>query len=181
MYILIKLFQITLLLFVSFTLHLIPWTPSLLIENIVNFSILGLFIVAGYLVYLVMKRLYDAQKKRNVYISTIYALLLFSYLGIFAIGQIGVSLGESKYMKSYDYDSFTFYTYRTVDGGTEVSMQDAHLPIRSLPIATFPDKNVSLKKEETFLYAVADTLYVKIYDFKHNTIMEDFNIKEKND
>ena len=175
MYILIKLFQITLLLFISFTLHLIAWTPSLLIENIVNFTIIGLFIAAGYLVYLVMKRVYETQKKRNIYSSTLYALLLFCYLGVFAIAQIGVSFGKSKYLKSYAYDTSTFYTYQTVDGGTEVSMKDAHLPIRSLSIATFSDKNVSLKKDDTSLYAVADNLYVKIYDFKNNTIIEDLN------
>ncbi|RLA57522.1 MAG: hypothetical protein DRQ78_13395, partial [Epsilonproteobacteria bacterium] len=76
MYVFIKLLQITLLLFTSLTLAIIPWIPSLLIENIVNFTTVGLFLASGYLVYFVVKRLYDTQKKRNVYISTGYTLLL---------------------------------------------------------------------------------------------------------
>ncbi len=124
MYVLIKLFQITLLLFTSLTLAIIPWVPSLLIENIVNFTRVGLFIWAGYFVYLIIKKLEITQKKRYIYKNAAYTLLLFTYMGVFALAQIGVSSGKSKYVKTYAFEALTFYTYETVEGGTEVSLKD---------------------------------------------------------
>jgi len=167
MYVFIKLLQITLLLFTSLTLAIIPWIPSLLIENIVNFTTVGLFLASGYLVYFVVKRLYDTQKKRNVYISTGYTLLLLSYLGFFAIAQIGVSLGKSTHVKTYDFKEITLYTYATVGGGTEISTKDAQLPIRSVPIATYPYDSIVLKKVDTTVYAIGEKIDVKIYDLKN--------------
>ena len=148
MYILTKILQITLLLFASLTLHIIPWIPSLLIENIVNFSIIGLFIFAGYLVYLVMKKIYSVEKKRNIYLNATYTILLFSYIGFFAILQIAVSFGKSHYLKTYEFEDVTFYTYLTTNGSTEVSIKEENLVLRSLPIASLPYVQIDLKKEE---------------------------------
>ena len=168
MYILKKFFQITLVLFMSLTLHIIPWVPSLTIENIVNFGIVGLFIIAGYLVYLIIKKLYHTQKKTNVYKSTTYTLLLLAYIGAFAIFQIGVSLGKSKYIKTYTFGDENFYTYKTTQGGTEVSKKDAFLPIRSLPLATFTHPVIELQKKEEKVYAIAEGISKELYDLSKN-------------
>lgn len=181
MYIFIKIFQITLVLLVSLTLHIIHWVPSLLIENVVNLSIIGLFIFAGYLVYLIMQRLYRGDKKKNIYKSIAYTFLLFTYLGIFAIAQIGISIGESRYMKTYAFDDVTFYTYKTIEDATEVSKKDDFLPMRSLPIATFDDVAILLQKEGNYLYAKGDDIHSRVYDFKNNKPFEHLKNKEKND
>ncbi len=181
MYSFIKLLQITLLLFLSLTLGIIPWIPSLLVENIVNFSIVGIFIAAGYLVYLIIKKLHHAQKKINIYKSTAYTLLLFAYLGFFAIAQIGVSLGKSQYIKTYAFEHLTFYTYE-MDGGTEVSIKEMGLPIRSLPIAFFADTAIVLRKEGKYIYAIGKDVHESVYDLKENISTEQLkNMKENND
>jgi len=167
MYILTKFFQITLLLLLSLILHIIPWKPSWGIENIVNFSIVGLFVLSGYLVYLSVKKLYVTQKKRNLYKSAAYTFLLLSYLGVFAITQIGLSFGNSKYLKTYKFENVTFYTYETVDGGTEISTKDARFPIRSVPIATFPYEMMDLIEDGKIIYAVTEDKKVKVYDLKN--------------
>jgi len=167
MYILTKFFQITLLLLLSLILHIIPWKPSWVIENIVNFSIVGLFVLAGYLVYLIVKKLYVTQKKTNLYKSAAYTFLLLSYLGVFAIVQIGLSFGNSTYLKTYEFKNVIFYTYETVDGGTEISTKDARFPIRSVPIATFPYEMMDLIEDGKTIYAVTEDKKVKVYDLKN--------------
>ena len=167
MYIFIKLLQMTFLLFVSLTLAIIPWVPSLLVENVVNFSIIGLFIVAGYLVYLIMREIYQRQEHRNIYKNTAYTLLFFTYVGLFAIVQIGISLTKSSYMKTYTFDNLTFYTYKSDEGSTEVSMKEKTLPLRSLPIASFEYMDVVLEKKGDVLYAIGKGVEEKVYDFKN--------------
>jgi hypothetical protein len=178
MYIFIKLLQITLLLFISLTLAVIPWIPSLVTENIVNFTIVGFFILAGYLVYLTIKRLDAMQKKRKIYKNTAYTLLFFTYIGLFAIAQIGVSLGKSKYVKTYEFEALTFYIYETIEGSSEVSLKEAWLPMRSVPIATFPYAEIILNKEEMYLYGVGEDIHIKVYDFKNNMAMNTIQTKE---
>jgi len=182
MYIFIKLLQITFLLFASLTLAIIPWMPSLLVENIVNFTRVGLFIVAGYLVYLIMKRVYDTQEKKNVYKNTVYTLLLLAYLGLFAILQIGVSLAKSTYVQTYAFEHLTFYTYKSDKGNIEVSMKDENLPIRTVPIATSFYMPIILEKKENYLYAIGEGVNTKVYDFKNNiSITNITNTKENNE
>jgi len=168
MYIFKKIFQITLVLLVSLTLHVIHWIPSWFVENVVNFTIVGLFIIAGYIVYLIIKKLYNVDKNRNIYKSTAYTLFLFAYISIFAIAQIGISVGKSKYMKTYEFDNEIFYTYKMAQGGTEVSKKDAFLPIRSLPFASFPYLLIELQKKDKKVYAVAEGIHKEIYDLNKN-------------
>jgi len=182
MYIFIKLLQMTLVLFASLTLAIIPWVPSLLVENIVNFMIVGLFIFAGYLAYLVVKRLYEKNKRKNLYLSAMYSFLLFTYMGLFAIFQIGVSLSKSEYMKTYTFEHLTFYTYKKNGVSIEVSMKDKNLPIRTVPIASSFYMPIVLEKKEYYLYAIGEGVNTKVYDFKNNiSITNITNTKENND
>jgi hypothetical protein len=181
MYIFIKLLQITLLLFASLTLAIIPWVPSLLIENIVNFTRVGLFIAAGYLVYLIMQRVHLAKRKRNLYISAAYTLVLFIYLGLFAILQIGVSLSKSVYVKTYSFEHLIFYTYEKNDESTEISIKESHLPIRSVPIYTSFTMPLILEKKENYLYAIGEGVHIKVYDFINNSPIKNITSKEKHE
>ncbi|HIQ46634.1 MAG TPA: hypothetical protein EYH57_03335 [Sulfurovum sp.] len=181
MYIFIKLLQITLLLFVSFTLALVPWIHSSLLDNIVNFTIIGLFIATGYLVYLIIQSVHYSQKKRNLYISAFYAFLIFSYLGLFAILQIGVSMSKSQYVQTYVFEPYTFYTYKTTDGAIEVSQKDKHLPIRSLPIALFDQAPIVLEKKENYIYAVGEGFNIKVYDLKNDIPVKQLNNKDEHE
>jgi len=176
-----RLLQITFLLFTSLTLAIIPWIPSFLIENIVNFMIVGLFILAGYLAYLLVKKLYENNKKKNLYITAMYSFLLFTYMGLFAILQIGVSLSKSEYIQTYTFGKNIFYTYKTDKGETKVSMKEGSLPIRSLPIATSFYMPIILKKKENYLYALGEGVNEKVYDFKNNISITNIINKEKND
>ena len=171
----------TLLLFASLTLAIIPWIPSLLVENIVNFTIVGLFILAGYMAYLIVKRLYENNKRKNLYLSAMYSFLLFTYMGLFSIFQIGVSLSQGEYMKTYTFEHLTFYTYKKNDVSIEVSMKDENLPIRTVPIASSFYMPIVLEKKENYLYAIGEGVNTKVYDFKNNISITNIINKEKDD
>ncbi|MDQ7085624.1 MAG: hypothetical protein Q9M36_12250 [Sulfurovum sp.] len=166
MYILIKILQSTVLLLASLTLHIIPWVPSWTIENIVNFTSIGLFIWVGYLFYLIIKKLSEIQKKPNIYKSAIVAALLFTYLGGVAILQIGISIGKSTHIKTYLFENEIFYTYKTLAGAIEVSRKDGVLPIRSVPLKTFTYKKVELVQKGLKIYALVEGRLQGIYTVK---------------
>ena len=64
--------------------------------------------------------------------------------------------------------------YRNVDLSYEVSVKESTLPLRSLPIASFTNDLIILKKEKEYIYASGEDIYEKIYNLNKNT-------KENND
>ncbi|MFT5662154.1 MAG: hypothetical protein ACI9TV_002802 [Sulfurimonas sp.] len=166
--------QITVYLFLSFTLNIIEWVPSLMLENIVNVSIIFLYILSVFFVYKIIRNIYDQQTKKILWKIIVYTVLLLSYIGFWAIATIGVGYGKSTYVESYKFDEKLFYVYQNVDLSYEVSVKESNLPLRSLPIASFTDNLITLKKEKHYIYATGKGLYEKIYNLKKN-------MKENND
>jgi hypothetical protein len=171
--------QITAFLFLSFTLNIIEWVPSLALENIVNTSIIILFIISVFFVYKTIRITYEQQTKKALWKIVIYTVFLLSYMGGFAILMIGVASGKSTYIESYTFDKKSFYVYENVASFYEVSVKDStlqirSLPIRSLPIASFKNKSIVLKKDKEYLYAIGEDIYKKVYNL-------DKNMKEKYD
>jgi hypothetical protein len=166
--------QITAFLFLSFTLNIIEWVPSLALENIVNTSIIILFIISVFFVYKTIRITYEQQTKKALWKIVIYTVFLLSYMGGFAILMIGVASGKSTYIESYTFDNKSFYVYENVASFYEVSVKDFTLPIRSLPIASFKNKSIVLKKDKEYLYAIGEGIYKKVYNL-------DKNMKEKYD
>ena len=169
-----RFIQITAFLVFSFTLTIIQWIPSKTLENIVNTSIIILFIVAVFFVYKTIRFAYDKQVKKALWKIILYTVLLLSYIGAFAILMIGVASAKSTYIASYTFDDKLFYVYKSVDSFYEISLKDPVLPIRSLPIASFNDTLVILKKDKKYIYALGQKINERIYNLQTN-------MKEKND
>lgn len=125
---------ITLLLFISISLDIIPWIPSLLVENIVNSVIIILYIACVFLVYKFVLNIYNQQIEKKVYKNTFYAIVLLIYIGAFSIMQIGISLTKSTFVESYMHENSIFYVYKDSNSSYEVSLKEKNLPIRSVPI-----------------------------------------------
>jgi len=176
----IKLFlHISLLLFVSFTLSIIDWVPSFFVENIVNFCIISLYILAVFYLYKTIKIHYDEQEHKVLYKSIVLTTLFLIYMGLFALLSIGVGYSKSSYVQSYAFNKKIFYVYKSIDNAYEVSVKDTYLPIRSVSIASFRGPLVYLQKDENYVYATSQDLYAKIYDLNTNTPI--INKKDKNE
>lgn len=160
--------QITVYLFLAFTLNIIQWSPSLVVENIVNFTIVTLYIVSVLFVYKTIRAIADLQEKRVLWKLVIYAAFLLSYIGLWAIFMIGMGYDKSSYVAEYKFNDREFYVYQNYDLAYEVSVREGLLPIRSLPIATFNKDLIVLKKENDFVYALSDGEVTKIYNLKTN-------------
>lgn len=166
--------QITVYLFLSLTLNIIEWIPSLLLESIVNVSIILLYILSVFFVYRIIRNIYDQQIKKVFWKIVVYTALLLSYIGSSAIIMIGIGYAKSTYVQSYKFDEKFFYVYQNVDLSYEVSVKEPNLPLRSLPIASFTKDLIILEKEKHYIYATGEGLYEKIYNLKKN-------MKENND
>ena len=163
-----KIIQITLLLILSLTLSILPWIPSLLVENIVNFVIIFLYIISGFMVYEIMHKLYHKKGLVSIWKSGIYTFLLFSYIGLFAMIQIGTFYDKSTYVKSYEFENKTFYVYKNSDLSYGVSMKEEVLPLRSLPLATYEYTPITLSQKEGFVYALGEGIDERVYDLKEH-------------
>ncbi|MDF1877339.1 hypothetical protein JHD47_05870 [Sulfurimonas sp. SAG-AH-194-L11] len=166
--------QISAYLFLSFTLNIIHWVPSLLVETVVNVSIIVLYILSVFFVYKMIRTIYENQVKKSLYKVSMYAAILLSYIGMFAIIMIGTGYNKSTYIETYKFKDKVFYVYQNSDLSYEVSLKDDILPIRSVPIASFKDDEIRLKKEKDYIYAVLKKIHKKIYNMK-------INKKEKNE
>lgn len=174
-----KIMQITLLLLFAFSLNIIAWIPSVLVENIVNFTILILIIISVFLAYQTIHIAYMKQKKKYIWKNVLYTALLMSYIGVFAIMMIGASYSKSKYVESYTFGDTFFYVYENVDSSFEVSFKDSKLPIRSLPIASFPYTPIKLQKENQYIHATGVGIDEKIYDLEKNVFIKDLKNKKE--
>jgi hypothetical protein len=163
-----KFMNITILLVISLTLHIIPWIPSILLENIVNFMIIFLYIFSAFFVYEIVHIFYHKSTKKSIWKSSFYTILLFCYIGCFAIVQIGISLMKSDYVDTYVFDEQVFYIYRSMELTYKVSVKDANLPIRSLPCASFLYTPITLEKRKNYVYAISEEMHEKIYDLENN-------------
>ncbi len=151
-------------LFLSFTLNLIQWIPSLILENIINIVIIILYTLPMFFVYIMIRTIYENQVKKSLYKVTMYAALLLSYIGMFAMVMIGMGYAKSTYIQDYKFEDKVFYVYQNTDLSYEVSIKDDRLPIRSLPIASFSKSPITLKQEKNFIYAISEGQHTKIYN-----------------
>jgi hypothetical protein len=158
--------QITLLLILSLTLNIVQWIPSLMVENIVNFVIIFLYIISGFMVYEIMHMLYHKKGLVSIWKGGIYTFLLFTYIGFFAMIQIGTFYDKSTYVSSDDFEGKTFYVYKNSDLSYAVSIREPVLPLRSLPFATYQYTPISLEKRDKFVYAIGNKVNEKVYDLK---------------
>ena len=172
-----KMMQITFVLLFAFTLNIIAWIPSVLVENIVNFTIIILIITSVFLAYQTIRIAYMQQKKKNIWKYVFYTALLMTYIGLVAILMIGVSYSKSNYVETYKFGDTFFYVYEDVDSSYEVSLRESILPIRSLPIRTFQYTPITLKKDEKYIYATGAGINEKIYDLKKDIAIK--NLKRK--
>ena len=154
-------------LFLSFTLNLIQWIPLLILENIINIVIIILYIVPMFFVYTMIRTIYENQVKKSLYKVAMYAALLLSYIGMFAMIMIGMGYDKSTYIQDYKFEDKIFYVYQNNDLTYEVSIKDDKIPIRSLPIASFSKSPISLKQKENFIYAISEGQHTKIYNLKN--------------
>jgi len=179
----LKLFmQINLLLFLSFTLSIIPWIPSLLVEKIVNIMMIILIVISVFLVYKTIRISYDKQKKKALWKTILYTVGLLIYIALFIILMIGVAYSKGVYVKEYMFDKKIFYVYQNSELSYEVSVKESILPIRSVPIASFQYTPIVLKTKGKYLYATGEQIDKKIYDLeKNNPINDTNNTKEQND
>lgn len=179
----LKIFiKITAFLFLSFTLNIIAWVPSLILENIVNFTIIILYIIPVFFIYKTIRTSYYQQKKKELWKSVLYTLSLLSYMGVFSILMIGISYSKSSYIESYNFDDKIFYVYQNINLSYEVSVKDPLLPIRSIPIASFDKTLITLKTDNQYLYAKGKGIEEKIYDLKKNISIKSLkNTKENNE
>ncbi|PHS34326.1 MAG: hypothetical protein COA92_00055 [Sulfurovum sp.] len=173
MKILKKFIQMNLLLFLSMTLYIIPWIPSLMVENIVNFTIMLSYIITAFLVYQMIYLIYHQQKEKKIYRNTLYTFFFLVYIGFFAIIQIGVSSIVGQYVSSYTFGKKIFYVYKNSEMSYEVSIKEKYLPIRSLPLFTTGSTEISLEKRDRYLYAVGENINEKIFDLKENKSLTD--------
>jgi hypothetical protein len=164
-----KFMQMTLLLFASFTLHIIPWIPSLLVENIVNSIIVILYILSAFLVYQIISIIFHRTIEKKIYKNALYTFLLLLYIGFFAILQIGVSYAKNSYINTYIFGEKTFYVYYDNNIRYEVSLKDKHLPIRTLPILDNAYTLVTLEQRDRYVYAIGKGINEKIYDLQEDT------------
>lgn len=169
-----KVMQISLLLFLSLTLNIIEWIPSLVVENIVNSSIIILYLIAMFLVYKTIKLKYEQEKNKVMWKSIFYTIFLLAYVGLFAIFMIGIGYNKSSYVETYKFDNKVFYVYKSTDSSYEVSLKDDYFPIRSLPIASFAYTPIVLESKGRKVHAIGEQIDEKIYDIKIDT-------KEKNE
>lgn len=171
--------QITFFLFLSFTLNIIEWTPSLMLENIINSIIIILYIIAVFFVYKTIRTFYYKHKKKAFWMSILYTTFLLTYIGLFAIFMIGVSYSKSNYIQDYEFNNKTFYVYKNVDASYEVSIKNENLPTRSLPITSFSNREVRLIMEKDYIFATGEDVYEKIYDLKDNIVIKSLEIKKE--
>jgi len=174
-----KFMQITFLLFLNFTLGIMQWIPSFMVENIVNVIIIVLYVVAVVLVYQTIRTFYYEHKQKGLYKSAFYTILLLSYMGLFAIFMIGVAYGKSSYVKEYSFDEKSFYIYQNTDLQYEVSIRDSFLPLRSLPLVTFSNRPELLKNKYNLVYAKGEGIDEKLYDLDKKYVHTIKNKKEK--
>lgn len=165
--------QITVYLFFAFTLNIIQWSPSLVVENIVNIAIVILYIVSILFVYKTIRAIADLQEKRVLWRLVVYAAFLLSYIGLSAIFMIGMGYDKSSFVRKYKFNDKEFYVYKNSDLSYEVSIRDGAIPIRSLPIVTFNKDLIVLKKENDFVYALSNEEDTKIYNLKTNKKVND--------
>jgi len=164
--------QITLLLFLSFTLTIVSWIPSLIVESIVNVTIIILILLSVFLVYKTIRISYEEQKKKVLWKSILYTVGYLLYIGLFVIFIIGIAYSKSTYVKQYTFDEKVFYVYQDMRLSYEVSVKESILPIRSVPIADSFYMPIVLEKQENYLYATGEGIHIKVYDFTNNSVMK---------
>ncbi|MBL1244467.1 MAG: hypothetical protein COA39_008775 [Sulfurimonas sp.] len=111
-----------------------------------------------------IRTIYENQVEKSLYKVSMYAALLLSYIGVFAMVMIGMGYAKSTYIQDYKFEDKVFYVYQNTDLSYEVSIKDDRLPIRSLPIASFSKSPITLKQEKNFIYAISEGQHKKIYN-----------------
>ncbi|MDF1874804.1 hypothetical protein JHD48_03520 [Sulfurimonas sp. SAG-AH-194-I05] len=165
MKILTKIIQILFLLFISLTLDILPWIPSLLVENIVNILILSSYVMSAFLVYKLISFIFHKQTTKSIYKNAFYTFVLLTFVGFIAIMQIGISSAKSVYVAEYTFGGKVFYVYTDVLS-FEVSLKDENLPLRSPPIFIHEKYPIHLEEFKNSIYAVGKNINKKIYDLK---------------
>jgi uncharacterized membrane protein len=123
--------QVTFFLFLSFTLGIIDWIPSRALENIVNISIIVLYVVPVFFIYKTIRISYYSNEDKKLWKYIGYTVFILSYMGSVSILSIGVAYAKSDYVRSYTFETKTFYIYQNSDLLYELSIE----------------KNISLKKD----------------------------------